>query len=549
MQRIIERRQRLHDLYAEHSGLIDASRLAHLNGTRIQIDSKSLQELWSQASISYGDTEAWNHVYVHVPFCKSICSFCNYERLRPSSTKELENYVAQIVQQIQMLGDSVRHLEFSSIYFGGGTPSVLSPMFLETIMQTLEDSLQFHPQNSRHFEFDPAIMNAEKLQVLQKYGFQRLSFGVQSLDTSVNQNHNRGPQSRKILEKRFLELKEAQIDDVACDILLGLAGTTPRQMLDEISEILQKHRPNRIDIFMITPTQDYVDGHFSSSFELFWSHLQQFELDVLPLIPEIAEKNGYKLKTGVGHRMTLQRKQNKQMPPRVIRSYNPLSHQQGAPVNVLAFGPSARGSIFNTLQYENMRQGDDWFVEGYRIQNYDEARIHLCYELRDKNIIDQQKFQLLHHMSFEQRFPLAHHVWTQEGLWNQETHSLQDQTRLERTKSLMWLVEEERIEDEIARHLQFDLTKSGILGHISPFQEGSIVDPNLNVVIHQIDVKRIVLKKENQTFAFRVAPGWGKEDAFRCIALDTIPIHLKDAIRRIVSILRKMSQRYRRTLS
>ena len=62
MQRIIERRQKLHELYAQHSGLVNASRLAHLNGERVQISSEQMQKLWSETPVKFGEVAAWNCV-------------------------------------------------------------------------------------------------------------------------------------------------------------------------------------------------------------------------------------------------------------------------------------------------------------------------------------------------------------------------------------------------------------------------------------------------------------------------------------------------------
>ena len=133
-QHLITRRQKLHQIYAKHSGLTDASRLAHLNGPRVEISNATLAQLWSKTTPQIEGTEVWNHLYVHVPFCKSICSFCNYERLRPSSADELQYYTTQVLKQIEHIAPHVQQLRFSSIYFGGGTPSVLSAKLLDQIM-------------------------------------------------------------------------------------------------------------------------------------------------------------------------------------------------------------------------------------------------------------------------------------------------------------------------------------------------------------------------------------------------------------------------------
>ena len=67
-------------------------------------------------------------------------------------------------------------------------------------------------------------------------------------------------------EQRFNEFAELNIEDVACDVLLGLQGTTPEQMLAEITTIVSEFRPAVLDIFMVTPTYEYVNRHFSGDF-------------------------------------------------------------------------------------------------------------------------------------------------------------------------------------------------------------------------------------------------------------------------------------------
>ena len=85
--RYVAARQRLQDRYATLSGLPDASRLAYLRGPLQSWSLEQLAATWAEARPVPGALPAQNNVYVHVPFCKSICRFCNYERLRPSNPK------------------------------------------------------------------------------------------------------------------------------------------------------------------------------------------------------------------------------------------------------------------------------------------------------------------------------------------------------------------------------------------------------------------------------------------------------------------------------
>ena len=115
------------------------------------------------------------------------------------------------------------------MYIGGGTPSTLTPRILSRLLQALDQQLNWSKVSERAFEFDPAIMNADKLAVLSQHGFQNFSFGIQTLNAAVNADHNRGAQSVEMVGRRFEELKAAGIKDVAGDILLGLKGTTPQK--------------------------------------------------------------------------------------------------------------------------------------------------------------------------------------------------------------------------------------------------------------------------------------------------------------------------------
>src|SRR5262249_3398999 len=94
---------------------------------------------------------------------------------------------------------------------------------------------------------------------------------------------------------------------VACDFLLGLEGTTPAGMLEQMETVLRRFRPNWLDIFMLTPTAAYVDSHFGGSWDAFWSHLKPFEETIPPALTDLAKRNQYRVRTGRGHHMMLER--------------------------------------------------------------------------------------------------------------------------------------------------------------------------------------------------------------------------------------------------
>ena len=82
---------------------------------------------------------------------------------------------------------------------------------------------------------------------------------------------------------------------------------TPTGLLAEIETVLTRFRPAWVDIFMLTPTQTYVTGHFGGSWDAFWQHMKAFEAAVPAALPDLAKRTGYVIRVGHGHHMMLMR--------------------------------------------------------------------------------------------------------------------------------------------------------------------------------------------------------------------------------------------------
>ena len=325
----VKNRKRLHDKYESLSSLIDASRFAYLRGEEEYWTEKEVAKLWQEAlNNPISPSDPMNNLYVHVPFCKSICTFCNYERLRPSTTDLLKDYMDRMVKSVETLAPVLNSQTWHAWYIGGGTPSILPPKMLDRLLTTISNAFHFHPRAGKHFEFDPAVMSNQKTEILRKHGFEHFSFGIQTLDPKANELHNRGPQDMEMVEKRFKSFYENGLYDVSCDVLLGLAGTTAESILEDIRHILTEYQPRRIDVFSLTPTHTYVDQYFDGSFEAFWEHLRPFQELVVPSLAKIAKETGYNYHDGNGHHMMLERS-NKLIKPymytKSLWGYNALA--------------------------------------------------------------------------------------------------------------------------------------------------------------------------------------------------------------------------------
>lgn len=321
-----------------------------------------LAERWKsavQTALSMPDS-AFN-LYVHVPYCKSICDFCNYRRLRVSSREGLDEFVTFIVNEAKLFAPSFTGAKFGGLYVGGGTPSVLGPEQLERLFDTLMSSFEFHDGAQKNFEFDPMVMTEERYRVVQKYGFTRFSFGIQSIDVDVNRLHNRGSQNRAHLEKQFKLLGEHGGEHANVDFLLGLSGTTADQMLREIEQVMTEFSPNEMSVYFIYPTEEYVKAHFDGDFAKFAAFLAPFEAKVPPRLRELATQLGYRMAGDGKHAITMSKPSPRQGTGNrpVGMFYCDVPSNAHRPLFVLGLGDSARSRIFGDLVYRAEHDHDD----------------------------------------------------------------------------------------------------------------------------------------------------------------------------------------------
>ena len=549
------RRRALHDRYLEVSKLGDASRLAYLHGPETTWTLEEVAALWRRAlGDPPSEMEPLNCLYLHVPFCKSICSFCNYDRLRPSSPSLLKNWVERVTNAVEVLGPALRPLTFHALYIGGGTPSVLPAKMLREVLEAIERNLTWHPHASRRMEFDPAVMNRERMEVLAAHGFRQLSFGIETLDPEINARHNRGRQGIEMIERCFRDLHEVGIGNIACDFLLGLAGTNPTGMLAEIETVLSRFRPAWVDIFMLTPTQPYVTSHFEGSWDAFWQHMRPFEEIVPAALPELAARTGYVIRVGHGHHMMLMRGdampdtswfESPEAGPQY--AYTALTSEARRPLNLLGLGRSARSVVFGAAAMAARDPQDDPAVEGpsdyvgHAIDVADEARSFLVHLLRDTDTVDRHEFRRIFGADMSEVIPGALAGWAAEGTARLEDDVLrfEPQDRLARVRTLLWLVPEDDIEFDLAHFDQLDLSPAGVAALVASIGVGT--DVSEGHTIAGTDGSRILLRTpRGGTVRLRIAPPLAEGASLRLV-LETPPeADDVEPLRRAVNRLRRL---------
>ena len=174
-------------------------------------------------------------LYVHIPFCKQKCMYCDFPAYQ-NLQDYYETYVYALVQEIDLWVSEhpeSKERSIDTIYFGGGTPTELSIQQLQMIIDKIKSIFTIDENCHMTIESNPGEVDLQYLTKLVKLGFNRISFGVQTFDdkalTMLHRSHN-GEKAKQAV----YEAKEAGFTDINIDLIYGL----PRQTLEDIQHNL-----------------------------------------------------------------------------------------------------------------------------------------------------------------------------------------------------------------------------------------------------------------------------------------------------------------------
>jgi oxygen-independent coproporphyrinogen-3 oxidase len=198
-------------------------------------------------------------IYISVPFCRTKCSFCNFAS-GVFSRAVFNRYVSQVCAEIEASDAIARELgchldrEVDSIYFGGGTPSVLAPDQLSRLFQAVRENFEVAPNAEITVECAPGTLNGEILDTLCSCGVNRVSLGVQSFVdqecSSVGRLH-----TRAITLDDIARLRASGIGNIGIDLIAGLPHQTPENWELTLSETLATGVPH-VSVYMLEVDED-----------------------------------------------------------------------------------------------------------------------------------------------------------------------------------------------------------------------------------------------------------------------------------------------------
>lgn len=169
------------------------------------------------------------NIYLHTPFCVQRCSYCYYKTTNLRGTDKnarMERYVNALCQEIKLAADAsdLKNRHINSIYFGGGTPSLLPEYLLEKLVTTLQDTFKLGHNPEFTMEAEPITLTQAKADLLKSLNVNRISMGVQSFDDGIIKAANRSDSEKKAL--KAIEIAKQTGAVINIDLMSGLAGET-----------------------------------------------------------------------------------------------------------------------------------------------------------------------------------------------------------------------------------------------------------------------------------------------------------------------------------
>lgn len=190
-------------------------------------------------------------LYVHIPFCESLCYYCACNKVITKHHERGETYLRYLSREVDLhtaqvgLGQTV-----SQLHLGGGTPTFLSDSELRELMTMLRRSFAFAPGAERAIEVDPRTVDVTRLATLAELSFNRLSFGVQDFDADVQKAVHRVQPAEEV-STLMASARTLDFESVNFDLIYGLPQQTPESFDRTLAQVIQL-RPDRIALYAYT---------------------------------------------------------------------------------------------------------------------------------------------------------------------------------------------------------------------------------------------------------------------------------------------------------
>lgn len=350
-------------------------------------------------------------LYVHIPFCDTLCYFCGCTMLVTRDRKRIDEYLRYLKTEIGHIAALVAPgRKVTQLHWGGGTPSHLSPEQIRDLASTLRSAFVFAPDAECSVEIDPRELDRRHLEALADSGFNRMSMGVQDFELQVQAAVNR-LQPETVSRQVYAWARELGFSSINIDLMYGL----PHQTVDSFERTVRGvigYAPDRIAVFnyahvpWLKPHQKLIHQEDLPSPEA--------KLDILKMTIELLTANGYEY-IGMDH---FARPDDELARARanhtLYRNFQGYSTKAGA--DLYGFGMSSI-SHFTNIYAQNAKTLTEYYRAldagrlathvGYRMTADDHVRKHVIMRLMCDLELDMESVERRFGIRFETYFARA----------------------------------------------------------------------------------------------------------------------------------------------
>ncbi|HLR16805.1 MAG TPA: oxygen-independent coproporphyrinogen III oxidase [Alcanivoracaceae bacterium] len=364
---------------------------------------------YAEKAQQVGQKEAPLSLYVHIPFCNTICFYCGCNKVITANYKRAESYLDFLEIEMELQSEWFGHREITQLHFGGGTPTYLNEADFRRVMTDLRRyfNLSDSPEREFSIEIDPRTVTREKMALLAELGFNRMSLGVQDFDPAVQKAVNRiqsVEQTRAVLEAgRELGFRSTNVD-----LIYGLPLQTKKSFLQTLNTVIEM-KPERLAVYSYA----HMPQLFKTQKQIKEEELPSAEekLDLLELTIDTFTQAGYQY-IGMDHfalptdglavaleQGTLQR--------------NFQGYSTHAELDMLSLGVSSIGFLDDTYT-QNSRDINEYqtalgekrlpIMRGSTLTKEDKLRRRVIQDIMCQGVLRFEEIETLFEINFKQHF-------------------------------------------------------------------------------------------------------------------------------------------------
>jgi oxygen-independent coproporphyrinogen-3 oxidase len=190
-------------------------------------------------------------LYLHIPFCRKRCKFCYFRVYTDKNSKEVERYLSALAREIELYAAQPalagRPLHF--VYFGGGTPSFISPKQLRGLVVRMKDAFSWSAVDEVAFECEPGTLTEAKVHAIKDIGVTRLSLGLENMNDGILRENGRAHTTKEI-HRCMPWIRDVNFQQVNVDLIAGMLGETWDLWRDTVQQTIDLD-PDSITVYQM----------------------------------------------------------------------------------------------------------------------------------------------------------------------------------------------------------------------------------------------------------------------------------------------------------